>query len=112
MQSSTELLGIGAPALTLMIVIILLLLLAKIPASIAKKKGYSYGGFFLFGLLFFLPALVVALLVQDRNLVSEIASVVQKGTSADEIGKYKQLLDSGAISAEEYEQKKKKLLDQ
>jgi hypothetical protein len=35
---------------------------------IARKKGYSFVGYWLFGLLFFLPALIVALLKQPRSL--------------------------------------------
>lgn len=37
--------------------------------------------------------------------------VIEKQSVADEILKYKQLLDAGAINQEEYEKKKKKLLD-
>ena len=35
--------------------------LAFIPANIAKKKGYSFGGFWVFGFFFFLIALIVSL---------------------------------------------------
>ena len=38
--------------------------------------------------------------------------VVSKRSSADEILKYKNLLDAGAITPEEYDQKKKKLLEE
>ena len=41
--------------------------LACIPASIAQKKGRSFGGFWLFGFFFFLIALVVALLIGDAS---------------------------------------------
>lgn len=41
--------------------------LAFIPASIAKKKGYSYGGFWAFGLFLFIPALIVALVIEDKT---------------------------------------------
>ena len=42
--------------------------LAFIPANIAKKKGYSYGGFWAFGFFLFVPALIVALLIDDKTL--------------------------------------------
>jgi hypothetical protein len=37
-----------------------------IPAIIGGKKGHSPFGYFLFGLVFFLPALIVALLIQPK----------------------------------------------
>lgn len=40
--------------------------LALIPASIAGNKGYSKGGFWLFGLLLFLPALIVAIVISPK----------------------------------------------
>lgn len=40
--------------------------LAFIPASIAKRKGYSYGGFWVFGFFLFLIALIVALCLRDK----------------------------------------------
>lgn len=47
--------------------------LAFIPASIAKKKGYSAGGFYVFGLCFFLIALIVALVIKDKTSASSVA---------------------------------------
>lgn len=41
--------------------------LAFIPATIARKKGYSYGGFWAFGFFLFIPALIVALVIQDKT---------------------------------------------
>lgn len=43
------------------------LLLALIPAWIAGSKGYSWLGFYLFGLFFFIPALIVSLILDDRT---------------------------------------------
>jgi hypothetical protein len=55
------------PTVAIGVALLVLVGLAFIPANIAGKKGYSVGGFFLFGLFFFLPALIVALIVQDRK---------------------------------------------
>jgi len=41
--------------------------LAFIPANIAGKKGYSYGGFWVFGFFLFLPALIVALCINTKQ---------------------------------------------
>ena len=90
---------------TLMFVLILGLLLGVVPARIAKKKGYSFAGFYLFGLFLFIPAVIVALILTDRNAAEAPAS-----SAADEIAKYKQLLDSGAITEQEFEAKKAELL--
>jgi hypothetical protein len=51
----------------IVIVLLIWLGLAIIPATIASGKGYSGVGFYLFGLFFFLPALIVALLMQPKQ---------------------------------------------
>lgn len=38
-----------------------------IPANIAKKKGYGFAGFYIFGFFLFLIALIVALCLSDKN---------------------------------------------
>ena len=43
------------------------MLLAFIPASMAKKKGYSYGGFWVFGFFLWLPAIIVAACLSDKT---------------------------------------------
>ena len=56
----------------LYIVYLLLLVgLAFIPASIASGKGYSFGGFYAFGFFFFLPALIVSLVLDDKNAAAD-----------------------------------------
>jgi len=42
-------------------------LLGLIPANIAKKKGYSFGLWWLFGFLFFIIAIIVALVMKDKT---------------------------------------------
>ena len=42
--------------------------LAFIPATIARHKGYSSGGFWVFGFFLFLPALIVALCLSNRTV--------------------------------------------
>lgn len=41
--------------------------LAFIPASMARKKGYSYGGFWAFGFFLIVPAIIVAAVIEDKN---------------------------------------------
>ena len=40
------------------------------PARVAARKGHSFFGFFLFSLLFFPAALIVAYIVSDRTAVT------------------------------------------
>lgn len=82
--------------------LLLFALLAIIPARIAKSKGYSFGGFYAFGLFLFPFALVTAIVMRCKN--------DQAVSSADEIAKYKKLMDDGVITAEEFEMKKSALM--
>lgn len=41
--------------------------LAFIPASMARKKGYSYGAFWVFGFFLFIPAIIVAAVIEDKT---------------------------------------------
>lgn len=92
------------------ITIVVLLFLAIIPARMARDKGYSYGAFYAFGFFFFLPALIVALLVQDRGDAASREARQSATSSADLLMKYKQLLDCGGITQEEFDSKKRELL--
>ena len=82
--------------------------LAFIPANIAKNKGYSFGTWWFYGWLLFIVAFIHSLVLKDKNSVSGMATVQASG--ADVLKKYKELLDSGAITQEEYEVKKRQIL--
>ena len=43
------------------------ILLAFWPARVARRKGHSFFGYFLFSLIFFPAALIVAYMVSDRR---------------------------------------------
>ncbi len=47
----------------------------------------------------------------ERNIVRDLPTVETHKDVVEEIRKYKELLDSGAITKEEYEAKKKQLLN-
>ncbi|WP_303804633.1 SHOCT domain-containing protein [Ruminococcus flavefaciens] len=77
--------------------------------SMNRKKGYNGGfswGFFL-GII---GIIVVACRPFNNANTINRTIVTQQRSMADEIAKYKQLLDSGAITEEEYEAKKKQIL--
>ena len=66
------------------------------------KKGYGQGICFAAGLLLGFAGLIVVLLLPDKNEAKE--------SNVDALLGYKQLLDSGAITQEEFDAKKKELL--
>lgn len=74
--------------------------LAFIPANIAKKKGHSFGLWWFYGWMLFIVAIIHVNFIPDKNapVTVEKSAVV----SADELKKYKELLDQGAISEEEF----------
>ena len=50
--------------------IIIWVAIAFWPARVAGRKGHSFIGFFIFSLVFFPAALIVAYVVQDRRAVT------------------------------------------
>lgn len=73
-------------------------------ALIGKKKGSNAVLCFIAGFLFWFIALAIAALMPYRR------EKVAERSNADEIMKYKELLDAGAISQGEFDAKKKELL--
>lgn len=74
----------------------------------------NFPGIILIGLLF---AVVVVAFAKRSSFIAEskesqrtVVNNIQETTNADELKKYKDLLDSGAITQEEFENKKKELL--
>lgn len=84
------------------VALVILLILAFVPAKIAQKKGYSFAFYYIFGVLFFLFALIMSLIIKDRN---------EKHTFGDveTIEKYEQMLERGEISYKEFTAKKREL---
>lgn len=127
------------PSSNLDYIMILLLLFFKlvisaalgfIPAYLARKKGYSYGLFWLFGFFLFLPAIIVACCIEDKTKPKPPTAVYvaqpyaqpyappaappapsSSPSPVDELQRYKDLLDWGVISQEEYDAVKAKLLN-
>lgn len=91
--------------------------LGCIPASIAKNKGYSFGLWWLYGWLLFIVAIIHVSLIPDKNAQQTANSFAPSPalaggqSAADELKKYKELLDAGVITDEEFQEKKKKLLE-
>jgi hypothetical protein len=52
------------------LVVLIWVVVAFWPARVAGRKGHSFIGFFIFSLVFFPLALIVAYVVDDRNAAS------------------------------------------
>ena len=87
--------------------------LGLIPAFIAKEKGYSFGLWWLYGWMLFIVAIIHVILIPDKNAPSAPPPRPKTPSigAADEIRRYKELLDEGVITQEEFEQKKTQLLN-
>ena len=94
--------------------------LAFIPTNIAKKKGYSFGLWWFYGWMLWIVAIIHVCLIPDKNAPQMPIYVVQptqnnmpsisSSSAADELKKYKELMDQGIITEEEFQIKKEQLL--
>lgn len=95
-------LGISVGVLGFVFVILIALIFGYFAQKFGARKGYGDAACFAAGFFFGIVGLIVILLLPDKNNESKSA--------ADELLGYKQLLDSGAITQEEFDEKKKELL--
>ena len=84
--------------------------LGFIPANIAKKKGYSFGLWWFYGWMLFIVAIIHVNLIPDKNAQAEAVQGSAALGAADALKQFKELLDAGAITQEEYDAKKRQLL--
>ena len=96
--------GIGGPELTIILAIVLSVVAGFIAKGIGEKKGYGAGLSFCAGFFLFILGIIIMAVLPDKN------GKEKEVTSADALLKYKELLDAGAISQEEFDIKKKELL--
>ena len=106
-------------------IIIVYSLLGLIPAFIAKNKGKNFITWWIYGTLLFPIALVHSLVSKNAIVEQEKINMINKNIrennerfqkriknakAPEQLLKFKQLLDEGAITQEEFEEKKKELL--
>ena len=120
--------------MTYLISLIIAAFLGIIPGKIAQKKGHSFWLWWFYGWMLFIVAIIHVQFIEDLNAPNQLTgyngaagapgnvwtgdtsrSVGAAGTPgnysvADEIMKYKSLLDDGIITQEEFETKKRQLL--
>lgn len=96
-----------------------------IVAEIAKSKGYvrvsgepkekgskkqTYIAWWFCGALLFIVSIIYVLVLPNLNKDTNIQVNSPRNNDADELMKYKQLLDAGAITQDEYDIKKRQIL--
>lgn len=103
-----KILGMGIPELTITFLPALIcgIVCCVICYMLGKKKGYSPAGFALMGFFLAVIGLIIALVLPNKN------DGRHQAATADSLFKYKELLDKGVITQEEFEQKKTELLKQ
>lgn len=104
-----------------MFTLIILVFLSLVPGNIAAKKGYSFAGFYLFSFCFFLPSLIVALCLTDRNLSNHQTNTTKTNIFQPELNQssdrsndslanrlleLKKAYEQGILSEEEYNKTK------
>lgn len=96
--------GIGGPEIAIVLLIALWVVSGFIAKGIGEKKGYGAGLSFCAGFFLFILGIIIMAVLPDKSGKEKTV------TSADALLKYKELLDAGAISQEEFDAKKKELL--
>lgn len=96
--------GIGGPEIAIVLLIALWVVSGFIAKGIGEKKGYGAGLSFCAGFFLFILGIIIMAVLPDKSGKEKAV------TSADALLKYKELLDAGAISQEEFDVKKKELL--
>lgn len=96
--------GIGGPEIAIVLLIALWVVSGFIAKGIGEKKGYGAGLSFCAGFFLFILGIIIMAVLPDKSGKEKAV------TSADALFKYKELLDAGAISQEEFDAKKKELL--
>ena len=99
-----KILGMGVPELT--IVLMPAIICGIVCYMLGKKKGYSPAAFGVMGFFLAVIGVIIALVIPDKN------DSRHQAAAADSLIKYKELLDKGVITQEEFEKKKNNLLNQ
>ena len=97
-----KVLGVSVGVLGFVFAILIALIFGYFAQKFGARKGYVDAACFAAGFFLGIIGLIVILLLPDKNS--------EKKSAADDLLSYKQLLDSGAITQEEFDAKKKELL--
>lgn len=91
--------------------------LAIIPASIARDKGYNFGLWWFYGWMLFIVAIIHVQFIPDKKAHADGKSHSTSvsyypsslGTVDEEMKLYKQQLEKGEISEEEYKRRERQI---
>lgn len=87
----------------ILFIIIVWVVCAVVCGQVASKKGYPYNSYALLGLLTGIIGLIIVFVMPDKIQGKETSD-------AEALLAYKKLLDSGAITQEEFDEKKRTLM--
>ena len=88
--------------------------MAYFSGEIASKKGHSFAAFAVLGLLLPVIGIIIAAALPDAGMRQAVIDAARQDATqsvADELLKYKRLLDDGAITQEEYDALKARAMD-
>lgn len=87
----------------ILFIIIVWVVCAIVRGQVASKKGYAYNSYALLGLLTGIIGLIIVFVMPDKTQGKE-------ASDAEALLAYMKLLDSGAITQEEFDEKKRSLM--
>lgn len=89
--------------------IIIASIIGIIPGIIAQKKGHSFWLWWFYGWMLFIIAIIHVHYIEDKSEAKCSVKNVDEFT-VTQLERYKNLMDLGAISRTEYEEKKQELM--
>lgn len=90
-------------------IIIVCAIIGCIPAAIAQSKGHNFLAWWIYGALLFIVALIHSLLLKPE---SKPAPKRTTSDAADELTKFAALKEQGAITEEEFQVQKARIMSQ
>jgi hypothetical protein len=97
--------------LELAIILLVWVLPAYLVARYAQRKGHSFGAFLLLGLLVsWAISFIIAVVLQDKRDAAQEHAAAPAPNRVEDLTRLAQLRDSGALSDDEFQAEKTRLL--
>jgi hypothetical protein len=104
--------GGGIGPLEVVIIILVWIVPAVLIARYADRKGHSFVGFLLIGLLTsWVISGIAALVVEDRRAPRQVVMAPSAADPLDQLTKLTELRDSGALTQEEFDTEKARIME-
>jgi hypothetical protein len=105
--------GGGLGLLELVIIILIWIAPSVLIAKYAERKGHSFAGFLLLGLLIsWVVSGIAAMLVADRRVPQPGVAAPPAGDPLDQLQKLTELREAGTLTDQEFEAEKARILGQ